>query len=120
MMARRFLLLSTSKVYGSGYLEYCDAEIRSFLEEVERLLFVPFARPSGMSHDDYTAVARERFAKLQIDGAAYREEYIAEVQQYRNQLQQECGQNGIDYVALDTSMPFDKALMEYLLRRRGK
>lgn len=65
-MARRLLLLSTSKVYGSGYLEYCDAEIRSFLEGIERLVFVPFARPSGMSHEGYTAVARERFAELEI------------------------------------------------------
>ena len=65
-MARRALLLSTSKVHGSGYLGYCDAEMRSFLQDVERLLFVPFARPSGMSHEHYTGVARERFAALDI------------------------------------------------------
>ncbi len=65
-MIRRVLLLSTSKVYGSGYLGYCDAEIRAFLEGVRRLLFVPFARPGGMSHDEYTSVARERFAEIDI------------------------------------------------------
>jgi dipeptidase E len=65
-MAARLLLLSTSKVYGSGYLGYCDTEIHTFLDGIERLLFVPFARPSGMSHDDYTEVARERFAELGI------------------------------------------------------
>jgi dipeptidase E len=65
-MGVRLLLLSTSKVHGSGYLGYCDEEIRAFLEGIERLLFVPFARPSGMSHDDYTNVARDRFAALGI------------------------------------------------------
>jgi len=65
-MGRRALLLSTSKVYGSGYLEYCDAEMRSFLQGVRRLLFVPFARPSGMSHEHYTGVAQERFATIDI------------------------------------------------------
>lgn len=65
-MTRRVLLLSTSKVYGSGYLGYCDAEMRSFLEGIGQLLFVPFARPSGMSHEHYTGVARERFAALDI------------------------------------------------------
>jgi dipeptidase E len=65
-MARRVLLLSTSKVHGSGYLAYCDTEMRSFLEGVKRLLFVPFARPSGMTHDAYTGVARERFSGLDI------------------------------------------------------
>ena len=65
-MARRVLLLSTSKVYGSGYLGYCDAEMRSFLQDVKRLLFVPFARPGGMSHDEYTSVARQRLAGLDI------------------------------------------------------
>ncbi len=65
-MERRALLLSTSKIYGSGYLEYCDAEMRSFLQGVGRLLFVPFARPGGMSHEQYTSVAEERFAALDI------------------------------------------------------
>jgi len=72
-MARRALLLSTSKVYGSGYLGYCDAEMRSFLRGVERLLFVPFARPGGMSHEHYTSVARDRFAGLDISVAGLHE-----------------------------------------------
>ena len=33
---------------------------------------------------------------------------------------QECFQTGIDYVPLDTSMQFDKALLEYLLSRRAR
>ena len=32
----------------------------------------------------------------------------------------ECFQSGIDYVPLDTSMPFDRALTEYLLMRQSR
>ena len=58
--------------------------------------------------------------KLQVDGAAYQQEYIAEVTAYRDALQKECIQSGIDYIPLDTSMPFDKALLEYLLSRQAR
>jgi uncharacterized protein (DUF58 family) len=58
--------------------------------------------------------------KLQVDGAAYQQEYIEEVTPYRDALQKECVQSGIDYIPLDTSMPFDKALMEYLLSRQAR
>ncbi|WP_313377086.1 dipeptidase PepE [Chishuiella sp.] len=49
----RLLVISTSTIYGSGYLEYIREEILDFLQ-TDELLFVPFARPSGISHDDYT------------------------------------------------------------------
>ena len=58
--------------------------------------------------------------KVQVDGAAFQSEYIQEVNTYRQRLQRECVQSGIDYVPLDTSMPFDKALMEYLLSRQAR
>jgi len=39
---------------------------------------------------------------------------------FREQYRRDCFQSGIDYVALDTSMQFDKALTEYLLSRRAR
>ena len=39
---------------------------------------------------------------------------------FRDTYRRECSRAGIDYVALDTSMQFDKALMEYLLSRRHR
>ena len=50
----RLLVISTSTIYGSGYLEYIREEIIDFLQ-TDELLFIPFARPSGISHDAYTA-----------------------------------------------------------------
>lgn len=50
----RLLVISTSTIYGSGYLEYIREEIIDFLQ-TDELLFIPFARPSGISHDEYTS-----------------------------------------------------------------
>lgn len=49
----RLLVISTSTIHGSGYLEYIREEIIDFLQ-TDELLFIPYARPSGISHDTYT------------------------------------------------------------------
>ena len=58
--------------------------------------------------------------KLTIDAASFRRDYEIQITEFREKYRQQCQQDGIDYVALDTSMPFDKALMEYLLSRRSR
>lgn len=63
-MARRLLLISNSTLHGSGYLDHCADQIKAFLGERKTVAFVPFARPGGISHDDYTKTARKRFAKM--------------------------------------------------------
>jgi uncharacterized protein (DUF58 family) len=62
----------------------------------------------------------ETNAQVQIDATNFRHDYLAEVEAFRQLYRRECFPSGIDYIPLDTSMPFDKALMEYLLRRRGR
>ena len=42
-MNRKILLISNSTLHGSGFLDHAEAEIRSFLGSVKRVLFVPFA-----------------------------------------------------------------------------
>lgn len=58
--------------------------------------------------------------KIEVDAASYRGDYLAEITAFREEYRRECFQSGIDYVPLDTSMPFDRALMEYLLSRRAR
>lgn len=58
--------------------------------------------------------------RLQVDATSYRDDYLAEVESLREGYRRECSKVGIDYVALDTSMQFDKALLEYLISRRGR
>lgn len=62
----------------------------------------------------------EDASKVEVDAAGIRQDYMAEVKSFREQLRRECFQIGVDYVALDTSMQFDKALMEYLVTRRNR
>jgi dipeptidase E len=40
---RRVLLISNSTLYGSGYLDHAESEIRDFLGPATRVAFVPFA-----------------------------------------------------------------------------
>jgi dipeptidase E len=63
-MFNRLLLISTSTVHGSGYLDYCADSVREFLGDVDVVLFLPYARPSGISHSKYTELARDRFTKM--------------------------------------------------------
>ena len=65
-MKRKLLLISNSTLHGSGYLDHCADEITKFLGDRKTILFVPYARPSGMTHDEYTKVAKDRFEKMGI------------------------------------------------------
>ena len=58
---KRILLISSSKVYGSGFLDHAEAEIRSFLGDLKRVLYVPYALSD---HDKLAATAHERFEKM--------------------------------------------------------
>lgn len=62
----------------------------------------------------------ESHDKLQVDAGGFRADYLTEIAKFRDRYRRECFQSGIDYVALDTSMPFDKALVEYLVNRRAR
>jgi dipeptidase E len=57
----KVLLISNSTVYGRGYLDHVESEIKSFLGSARRVLFFPFAL---YDRDTYTAAARKRFAAM--------------------------------------------------------
>jgi len=58
----KLLLVSNSTLYGGGYLDHAEAEIRDFLgADVKRILFVPYALHD---RDTYAASAQQRFAKI--------------------------------------------------------
>ena len=63
-MTKNLLLISNSTLHDSGYLDHCAEEITKFLGERKNVLFIPFARPGGITHDEYTKIARERFEKM--------------------------------------------------------
>lgn len=61
------LLGSTSTLFGGNYLEYIQSEIIELFSGIDEIIFIPFARPGGISHDDYTQKAKEFFAQLNIN-----------------------------------------------------
>ena len=58
--------------------------------------------------------------KLQIDAGSFRSDYLGEIQAFCEMYRRECFQIGVDYVQLDTSMQFDRALTEYLASRQAR
>lgn len=54
---------------------------------------------------------------LALDADGFHRAYLAEVEAFRTTYRRECFQAGVDYVPLDTSMQFDRALGQYLMRR---
>jgi dipeptidase E len=60
-MARRLVLISTSTVFGTRYLEHAFAELRDALGSVSRVLFIPHALKD---RDGYAAKARAAFEEM--------------------------------------------------------
>ncbi|MGA1226862.1 MAG: dipeptidase PepE [Tamlana sp.] len=58
------IIASTSTVYGSGYLEYVLDELSDFFKHANSILFIPYARPGGISHDAYTQKVQTAFLKI--------------------------------------------------------
>ena len=61
---KRILLASTSTVYGGTYLSYLQDELIDFFAGIDEILFVPYARPSGITHDEYTQIAQQFFNRV--------------------------------------------------------
>ena len=61
------IIASTSTIHGSDYLEYLFPTLKIHFKEVKTLLFIPYARPSGISYDEYTTIAKKGFSKINID-----------------------------------------------------
>jgi len=57
---------------------------------------------------------------LEIDAAGIRDDYLAAVNELRAHYKRECANANIDYVAMDTSVGFDKALLDYLVLRQRR
>ncbi len=58
--------------------------------------------------------------RLTLDARNMRGDYLKSLAEFKQFYHRECARAAIDYVAMDTSVNFDKALMEYLLQRQRK
>jgi uncharacterized protein (DUF58 family) len=58
--------------------------------------------------------------KLTLDARGMREDYQQSVAEFRKFYKDECAKANIDYVTMDTSVSFEKALLEYLIQRQRR
>lgn len=61
---KNIIIASTSTIHGSGYLEYLLESLTVFFKNNKEIVFIPYARPGGVSHDDYTETVGTAFAKI--------------------------------------------------------
>ena len=75
---KKMLLASTSTIYGQKYLKYLHDEIKNLFSGCKKILFVPYARPSGISHLDYTEKAKNVFKIINLKIIDYTNEDLRE------------------------------------------
>ena len=63
---KNILLASTSALFGEDYLAYLKPSIADLFSGADEIIFVPFARPGGISHDDYTKKVADAFSVINI------------------------------------------------------
>jgi dipeptidase E len=51
---KKLIAASTSTLYQGEFLEYLKPELRDHFDSIKTLLFIPYARPGGISHQSYT------------------------------------------------------------------
>ena len=67
---------------------------------------------------EFRDVEEER--KMTLDAKGMREDYLQALGEFRQRYQTECARANIDFVPIDTSVSFDKALLGYLLSRQRR
>jgi len=61
---KKLIIASTSTIHGGNYLEYLLPTLEIHFQDCAQILFIPYARPGGISHDDYTATVTSAFSKI--------------------------------------------------------
>jgi len=60
---KNLLLISSSTIYGHGYLDHAESAIRDLLGRIQRVVFLPFAL---YDREAYSAKARNRFQRMDV------------------------------------------------------
>ena len=64
---KKAILASTSTLHGQDYLEYLVPHLNKLYGYNKEIIFIPYARPGGISHANYTARAKEAFKKANLN-----------------------------------------------------
>lgn len=58
------IIASTSTVFDGSYLDYLLPKLELHFKDCNTITFVPYARPSGLTHDEYTEKVSVAFQKI--------------------------------------------------------
>ncbi|MBS7785829.1 dipeptidase PepE [Flavobacterium sp. CYK-55] len=61
---KKLIIASTSTLHGGNYLDYLMPTLATFYQNCTTILFIPYARPGGISHDEYTDKVRSAFKQI--------------------------------------------------------
>jgi dipeptidase E len=61
---KKMLIASTSTLYQGAYLDYLLSDLEEFFKGIDEIVFIPYARPGGISHEAYTANAKKAFERI--------------------------------------------------------
>ena len=61
---KNLIIASTSTIYGGDYLAYVLPTLETLFQDAQEILFIPYARPGGISHDVYTKKAALAFNNI--------------------------------------------------------
>ncbi|WP_250433039.1 dipeptidase PepE [Hanstruepera flava] len=75
---KKIIIASTSTVYAGEYLDYLLTSLSELYQTTNEVLFIPYARPNGISHNDYTSKARDAFNKI--------DKHITGIHEYDNPI----------------------------------
>ena len=64
---KNLILASTSTLHGQKYLEYLMPVLKNHFSGCSSILFIPYARPGGISHHEYTEVAKKAFSEAGLE-----------------------------------------------------
>ena len=64
---KNLIIASTSTLHGGDYLDYLLPTLKTHFENCNSIIFIPYARPGGVSHEIYTEKVRAVFANLKIE-----------------------------------------------------
>ena len=63
---KNLIIASTSTLHGGEYLAYILPELQAHFKNCSTILFIPFARPGGITEKDYTEKVSLAFLKINI------------------------------------------------------
>jgi dipeptidase E len=61
---KNLIIASTSALHGGEYLEYLLPTLENHFKNCDTIIFIPYARPGGMTHDEYTERVAIAFSKI--------------------------------------------------------